>query len=474
MMERKAELTVAHVLSAAGGSLLRGGENTLCAGVSIDSRSIGKDELFFAVEGERFDGHDFVATLPERGARGAVVRRGWESAALLSALPHDFCIIAVDDTFTALGDTAQGWRKKLPIPLAAISGSCGKSTTKEMTASILEVGRKVLKTEGNRNNLLGLPLTLLGLRSEHQVGVVELGISERGEMTRLAEIACPDVALLTNIGIAHIASLGGFQEIVAAKGELFKSLKPEATEVINFDDLWIVEITAKSKRRQVVYSVEEKADIYLKGFEVTGPDRNVMTARFSVFDAEVACDINGVGSYLLSNAAAALAVAAALDVGRDEMAEGLSHFAPMKNRMEPLRVEGITLLDDTYNANPDSMEAALKTLSEMPGRSIAVLGDMLALGDMARNMHRRVGEVVSRLGIAKVILYGEFREDVREGAVEGGMDVESAYIVESKDDAVEILREIVSEGDVVLVKGSRGMKMEEVVERFRESYSRAG
>ena len=470
------ELSSSDIVRATGGSLVTGepGQNEATfTGVSIDSRDIREGEVFFAVKGDRFDGHDFVSSLPEKGAGGAVVNRGWEGLSTLSEMgsARHFSLIEVDETRRALGDTAQQWRARHPIPLAAVSGSCGKSTTKEMIAAILGVKREVLKTEGNRNNLLGLPLTILGIREHHEVGVVELGISERGEMTRLVEIAQPDVALLTNIGISHIASLGGFQGVAAAKGELFQALKEDGIEVINFDDLWIVEMTAKTKRRQITYSVEEKADVSLKGFEVKGRASDMMAATFSLFGAEIAVEVRGVGSYNLSNAAAAIATAHALGCGKEEIVEGLSQFVPMKNRMEPIQLDGITLLDDTYNANPDSMEAALRTLSEYPGRKIAVLGDMLELGDIARNIHRRMGSLAARMEVEKLIIYGEFKGEVHEGAVDEGMDEGSTYTVESKDDAVGVLKEIINDGDVVLVKGSRGMGMEEVVEKLREEFS---
>lgn len=459
------------IVNGAGGTLVTGRGEAAFSGVSIDSRGISGGEIFFAVRGDRFDGHDFVSTLPERGAGGAVVSKGWEGLSTLSGLPHDFCLITVDDTRKALGDAAKYWRERHPIPLAAVSGSCGKSTTKEMIAAIMGVKREVLKTEGNRNNLLGLPLTILDLNESHQVGVVELGISEEGEMTRLAEIAKPDVALLTNIGISHISSLGSFQGVARAKGELFHCLKPDGTEVINFDDLWIVEMTAKSKRRKITYSVEEKADVCLKGYEAKGSGYDGMIARFSLFDEEIAVEIRGIGSYNLSNAAAAIATASALGAEPDEIVEGLSHYIPMKNRMEPLHLNGVTLLDDTYNANPDSMETALRTLSEFRGRRIAVLGDMLELGDIARDVHRRIGGLASRLGVERLVLYGEFKGEMYEGAVDEGMDGDAACTVKSKDDAVEMLRKIVRDGDVVLVKGSRGMGMEDVVEKFRERLS---
>ncbi len=468
------ELNSSDIVRATGGSLVTGepGQNKATfTGVSIDSRDIREGEIFFAVKGDRFDGHDFVSSLPERGAGGAVINRGWEGSSTLSEIgsARHFSLIGVDETRRALGDTAREWRARHPIPLAAVSGSCGKSTTKEMIAAILGVKREVLKTEGNRNNLLGLPLTILGMREHHEVGVVELGISERGEMTRLVEIAQPDVALLTNIGISHIVSLGGFQGVAAAKGELFKALKDDGTEVINLDDLWIVEMTNKSKRRQIAYSIEEKTDVYLKECEVKGRASERMSATFSLFGDEMAVEVRGIGRYTLSNAAAAIATAHALGCGREEITEGLSQFVPMKNRMELVQLDGITLLDDTYNANPDSMEAALRALSDYPGRKIAVLGDMLELGDIAGNIHRRMGALAARIEVEKLIIYGEFKGEVHEGAVDEGMDEGSAWMVESKDDAVEVLKEIVSDGDVVLVKGSRGMGMEEVVEKLREA-----
>lgn len=464
------------VVRATGGHLVTGEAGQSGAtftGVSIDSRDIGEGELFFAVTGDRFDGHDFVSTLPEKRAGGAVVSREWKGLSTLSETDssRNFSIIAVDETRKALGDTAKEWRAQHPIPLAAVSGSCGKSTTKEMIAAILGVKREVLKTEGNRNNLLGLPLTLLGLRERHEVGVVELGISESGEMTRLVEIAQPDVALLTNIGISHIASLGGFQGVAAAKGELFKALKEDGTEVINLDDLWIVEMTTGSKRQQITYSIEEKTDVSLKGFEVKGAASERMAATFSIFDDEIEVEVRGIGSYTLSNAAAAIATAHVMGCDREEIAEGLSRYIPMKNRMEPIVVGAITILNDTYNANPDSMEAALRALSDYPGRKIAVMGDMLELGDIAGNIHRRMGALAVRMGVEKLIVYGEFQGEAHEGAVEEGMDGASLFTVESKEEAVWAVMEIVADGDVVLVKGSRGMRMEEVVEKLKEGLS---
>jgi UDP-N-acetylmuramoyl-tripeptide--D-alanyl-D-alanine ligase len=461
------QLYIEDILKATGGSLVKGDKRAIIKGVSIDTRAINAGEIFFALVGKRFDGHDFIPNLEENGATGTVVNGDWEGLSALEKPPSGLCVISVNDTLSALGDTARFWRDKYPVPLAAVGGSCGKTTTKEMIAAILGVNMTVHKTEGNKNNLIGLPLTILGLEDSHQIAVVELGISEREEMTRLAEISKPDVALLTNIGVAHISTLGGIEEVARAKGELFTMLKPDGIEVINLDDPWIVRMVDKSHRRRVTYSLNGKGDIQLKSCEVDGLSPDKFIARFSVYDNDIVVKINSIGKHNLYNAAAAIATTFALGAGCEDIVEGLSRFIPMKGRMELLKLDNITILDDTYNASPESVEVALKTLSTFSGRKIAVLGDMYELGDFAKNLHKSIGATVYRLGIDLLIVYGEFKEEVCDGAVSEGMASGCVHRVATKDDIVNMLKDSMRDGDVILVKGSRAAGMEDVVEKLR-------
>jgi UDP-N-acetylmuramoyl-tripeptide--D-alanyl-D-alanine ligase len=461
------KLYIEDILKATGGSLVKGDKQAIINGVSTDTRAINEGEIFFALVGKRFDGHCFISNLKEKGVVGAIVNRDWEGVSALEESLPGLCIISVDDTLDALGDTARFWRDKYPVPLVAVSGSCGKTTTKEMIATILGMNLTVHKTEGNKNNLIGLPLTILGLEDSHQIAVVELGISEREEMTRLAEISKPDVALLTNIGVAHMSTLGGIEEVARAKSELFAMLKPDGIEVVNLDDPWVVKMVDKSHRRRVTYSLNRGGDVRLKGCEVDdlSPDR--LIARFSVYNNDIVIKINSIGTHNLYNAAAAIATASALGIGCRDIAEGLSRFIPMKGRMELLKLGNITVLDDTYNASPESVEVALKTLSTFFWRKIAVLGDMLELGDTARDIHKWIGTMVCRMGIDLLIVYGDFKEEVYDGAVSEGMASGRVHRVANKDDIINILENNMRDGDVILVKGSRAAGMEDVVEKLR-------
>ena len=466
------KLRVKDILDATGGSLIAGNRDSFINGISTDSRGIKKGELFFALKGPRFDGNKFVRDALSKGASGAVVSAPVSD--LQSQNPRlGFPLIHVQDTLTALGDLAGYWRKMHPVPLIAVSGSCGKTTTKEMIASILKVSRCIVKTEGNLNNLIGLPLTLFSLNNIHEAAVVELGISKKGEMKRLAEICSPDVAVLTNIGESHIETLGSIDGVASEKCELLYNMNNSGTAVINIDDPWLMKMERDIKTKKVTFSLKYKtapgaeADVMLKEIVNNTQDAGgsaAISASFIAMGMEIPVKLKYTGMHNLYNAAAAIAATLSLDVTKDEITEGLCSAEPVHSRMEILTSgRGIRIIDDTYNANPMSMEASLKMLANMRGRKVAVLGDMLELGDMAKDAHCRIGRLVQDMGVSMLFVIGSFSGDIAYGAKDAGMAGDRIHTAKDKNEIITILTDTLKEGDNVLIKGSRVMAMEEIV-----------
>ncbi|MBI5682554.1 MAG: UDP-N-acetylmuramoyl-tripeptide--D-alanyl-D-alanine ligase [Deltaproteobacteria bacterium] len=374
-------------------------------------------------------------------------------------------IIDAINGISALGNLARYWRERHPVPLIAVSGSCGKTTTKEMIASILRQSHCVLKTEGNLNNLIGLPLTLLKMNNIHDIAVVELGISEKGEMTKLTSICKPDIALLTNIGSAHLKTLGDIDGVASAKGEIFSGLREDGVVVINMDDPWIVKIAESIKQKKITFSIKSNADVFLKEYS---KNNGGMSAVFNVNGDNTEVNINGYGVHNLSNAAAAIAASLAIGAKKQNIIDGLKNYKPLYGRMGPIKLENdITVIDDTYNANPASVEASLRSLSEMKGRKIAVLGDMLELGDASKERHRYIGKVAGGLGLDLLFVVGEFKKDIADGAIKAGMDKKCVQTLNNKSEVVNALEKILKNGDILLVKGSRAVGMEEIIERLQ-------
>ena len=464
------KLRVKDILDVTGGSLIAGNRDGFIKGISTDSRSIKKGELFFALKGPRFDGNKFLKDALSKGASGAVVSA--QVSDLQSQNPRlGFPLIHVQDTLTALGDVAGYWRKMHPVPLIAVSGSCGKTTTKEMIASILKVSRCIVKTEGNLNNLIGLPLTLFSLNNIHEAAVVELGISKKGEMKRLAEICSPDVAVLTNIGESHIETLGSIDGVASEKGELFQDMDIHGTAVINIDDPRLAKMENTIRAKKVTFSLKSKADVMLKessAFSLQpSASEHGISASFIALGMEIPVKLKYTGVHNLYNAAAAIAATLSLGVTKDEIKEGLCSAEPVHGRMEVLTSgRGIRIIDDTYNANPMSMEASLKMLANMRGRKVAVLGDMLELGDMSKDAHRRIGRLVQDMGVSMLFVIGSFSGDIAYGAKDAGMAGDRIQMAKDKNEIITILTDTLKEGDNVLIKGSRVMAMEEIVQKL--------
>ncbi|MBE9528192.1 MAG: UDP-N-acetylmuramoyl-tripeptide--D-alanyl-D-alanine ligase [Proteobacteria bacterium] len=463
------DFSVNDILGAVRGTRISGSGETRVTGLSIDSRTTGPGDCFVALRGPNFDAHAFLGDVVDKGASLLVVER------VEFDVPEGLAVIKVEDTMTALGDMAAYVRSVSSIPLVAISGSTGKTTTKEMVASILECSRRVLKTEGNKNNLVGMPLTLLRLKSNDQMAVVELGISEPHEMARLVEIALPDVALITNIGAGHLESLGSLEGVAKAKSALFTDSSPGCTRVVNLDDELVRKIYESYARERahahsrsqesahVTFSLRGPSDVSVPSYEVLEGLAGV-DVEYDVRGERLKVRLSSPALCNVMNGAAAIAAVLPLGASLSEIKEGLERFTPAKGRVGVTHVNGVTVIDDTYNANPDSMEEALKTLSFASGRKVAVVGDMLEIGTGAECAHAGVGKRAAELGIDVLVAIGSMADTVAHGALLAGLDSDSVFNFTDKASATEALGTIVRRGDSVLVKASRGMGLESIVE----------
>jgi UDP-N-acetylmuramoyl-tripeptide--D-alanyl-D-alanine ligase len=433
-------------------------------GVSIDSRTIREGELFVAIKGDRFDGHDFIPEVMKRGAWGALVERTVleDKFSILGGLKN---ILPVEDTLYALQEMAYAHRRTFAVPVVAITGSNGKTTTKEMLAGILQQKGPVLKNEGNLNNHIGVPLTLLRLNASHKAAVVEMGMSALGEIDTLARFIGPDVGVITNIGPAHLEFLKSMDVVAQAKGELFNHLKSDGTAVLNADDHYFDTLKKKFSGRVLSYGIDKKSDV--RAVDI-GQDKNFMDFTISSDGSTVNVRLRAVGKHNIYNALAAAAAALAMGMSLDAVKYGLDAFIPTALRSELRQVQGRTVLADCYNANPASMDAALATLISLKsgGKAIAVLGDMLELGNVAVDAHRTIGATAARLGVDLVITVGPLAKQVGQGAIDAGMPKDRVLEAGSQVEAAVLLKKLSRPGDAILIKGSRGMKMEKVLEEF--------
>jgi UDP-N-acetylmuramoyl-tripeptide--D-alanyl-D-alanine ligase len=447
-----------------GGRLARGEGETLFAGVATDTRADVAGRLFVALVGANHDAHAFLAQALAAGAAGVLVERA-------DAAPEgSHAVIVVPDTTLALGALAAGHRSGFTGPLVAITGSNGKTTTKEMCAAILSVAGPCLKNRGNLNNDIGLPLTLLERDAAHRAVVVEIGMNHRGEIAPLAAIAKPTVGVITNAGTAHIEHLGSRDAIAHEKGELVAALSPDATAVLNADDPRVLAQRARTRARCVSFGFAPDADV--RAERVTALGERGFAFDLLADGARTALQVAGLGDSTVPNALAAAAAALAAGGSLGEVAEGLARYQPIGGRMERVALpRNIILINDTYNANPQSMRVALESLAKLKGRSrgIAVLGDMGELGDAALEAHRATGTLVAELGLDHLFALGHFAEKLAEAAVEAGMAAERVHVGGSHEQVADAVRDLLQGNDWVLVKGSRSMKMERVVEALAES-----
>jgi len=448
-MERVRLADVSRALGARAGA----GGDLAVTGVSIDTRTLVPGDVFVAIRGERFDGHTFVSEAFARGAAAAVVSSG---ADLDDAVGPT---LLVEDTVTALQDLSAWYRSRFEPTLVAVTGTNGKTTTKDMIAGALSTRMTTLKTEGNFNNHIGVPLTLLRLAREHDAAVVEMGMNHEGEIARLAQVARPLIGVVTNVSRAHLETMGDLGAIARAKGELLEALPAEGVAVLNGDDPLVMSQAERTRARVETFGLSEGAAT--RAVDVEEKPHGV---RFALAGGGLV-ELPVPGRHNVMNALAAVAVSRALGIPPSEAAAGIASFTPSAMRTSIVRVAGRVILNDAYNANPGSLAAALSTLVSVAGGrpTAAVLGDMLELGRESASAHREAGARAAELGIDYLFLFGVEVAALAEGAVASGMSRERVRIYETKAALAQALEDL-PDGAVVLVKGSRGMRMEEVVE----------
>jgi UDP-N-acetylmuramoyl-tripeptide--D-alanyl-D-alanine ligase len=456
--------TAEELVAATGGRWLDP-PPTAVTGVSTDTRALAPGSLFVALRGERFDAHAFLPAAAGAGAAAALVAA---EVAAPAGLPR----LLVGDTLRGLGAVAHHHRRRFSLPVVGVTGSNGKTTTREMIAAILAQRGPVLKTEGNLNNEVGVPLTLLGLAAGHQAAVIEMGMSHPGEIARLTAMAAPQVGLVTNAAAAHLEGLGSVDGVADAKAELYAGLPAGGIAVVNADDARMLARARASGRRLLTFAVgrQRRGDVAL--LEVLSQDAAGTRFLLGIGNRELTVTLPLVGAHNALNAAAAACAAIALGCSDQEIVRGLAGVQPVGRRLRLERLPGgLLLVDDCYNANPPSMEAALQTLAALArvegGRALAALGDMLELGPGEAALHRGLGAEAARLPVARLFAFGPRSRETLAGALAAGLPADRAFHAEEVTALAAEVRAAVEPGDVLLVKGSRGMKLERLVEALR-------
>jgi UDP-N-acetylmuramoyl-tripeptide--D-alanyl-D-alanine ligase len=449
-------LTLSQIAQFAGASLASGAESVV-TNVSSDSRTIKPGELFVALSGENFEGHDFVEAAAKAGATGALVDMTWAGN-----VPDNFALLRATDTLQAYQGLAANYRRSLALKVLAITGSNGKTSTKDFAGSILARRFRVTKTQGNFNNHVGLPRTILQATSDDEVAVWELGMNHPGEIAALAKIAAPDAAIITNIGVAHIEFMGSREAIAREKGALAEAIEPQGTVILNADDPFSEGIAARTRAKVILAGTTAGT---VRAIEL---GQSAEGAEFTIVEAGHRCraKLPVAGSHMVQNALLAVAAGRAFGLSIEECAAGLAAAPLTKARLQIREIGGIQFLDDSYNANPDSMKAALRTLVELhtDGKRIAVLGEMRELGAESERGHREVGETAATLGVNQLITIGKAAEAIAEAARTAGLEKVSP--ARTTGDAARLLGEVAEPGDLVLIKGSRGARTEQVIEQF--------
>ncbi len=453
-------MTAGELCTVVNGCLVNGAATTEFKGVSIDSRTLKPGMVFMALKGERFDGHQFIAAALKCGAAAAVGAHFPPEA--IEACDQGQVLIKVTDTLVALQDLAAYHRKKeFKGPAIAVTGSSGKTTTKNLIEAVLNSGYKVHKTPGNFNNEIGLPLTLLGLQSKHQALVVEMAMRGRGEISDLCQIARPNIGVITNIGSAHLELLGSVANIAAAKGELLDFLQPSDFAVLNADDQWCRQLGAACNCRVIYYGLKKPADIGAKDISNLGLKGTSFTAVFP--QGNFPMQIGAPGIHNVYNALAALAVGYHLGLAPTEMVKTLLCW-PQEDLRQEIRPGpgGSLVYNDAYNANPESMQAVLQVLAAFPGRRVAVLGEMFELGPEAISLHEDVGRMAAEIDLYRLVTVGKLAMAIADGALKAGMPTKQVFTCSNHQQAAQHLREL-GKGDMVLFKGSRRAGMEKVL-----------
>lgn len=448
-MER---MTLAEIIQAVDGSY-GFPSDAFVNDISTDTRTLKKGSVFVALKGDNFDGHNYGAKAMELGAEAVIAERAIDGAR---------CII-VDSTHKSLLDLAAYYRRKFDIPLVGVTGSVGKTTTKEMIALVVAEKYETLKTEGNHNNEIGLPLTVLGLEKKHTAAVIEMGMSHLGEISRLSMCAQPTLAVITNIGFSHIENLGTQENILKAKMEILDGADYDAPIILCRDDKLLSNAEIHGERKVIYYSVRKKdCDVYATSVKSDG---NGISFVINYPEGKINAVINCMGEHNVKNALAAFCVGRELGIEPEKIVAGIAKYRPDGLRQNVKKVDGKTFIIDCYNASPDSMKAAISVLSNTgnAGKKYCVLADMLELGKMSKTLHRTVGEYAAESDADMLLCFGDDSKYYIDGAVKKGFDSGKCMHFDSREQLADYLKENLETGDTVLFKGSRGMKLEEVI-----------
>ena len=455
-------LTTGEIARMTGAELVEVREGTEYLGVSTDSRTIQSGEIFVALHGDTFDGHDYLEDVKKKGARAVLINR-----TRIESLPGGIGAFVVDDTLFALGELARRHRERISARVVGITGSNGKTTTKELVYDVVSRRFSAEKSRGNFNNLIGLPMMLLSMDERCEVIVVELGMNTPGEMKRLVSIAGPDIGVITNIGPVHLEGVGSIEGVYREKREMFLALPKDGAAICEADGAFSEDLRRDAAARCITFGFGIDADVRAENIDERGD--GTTRADFIVPGGSFNAVFHIPGRHNLKNALAALAVGSALGMDVDDMKGAVEESRPVSMRMELAETKnGVVVLNDSYNANPVSMKAALEYLAlesrRRKGRLLAALGDMLELGDYARQEHEQVGGVAAREGYEKLFILGDHSSDVARGATSEGMEKSEIRIYEknAQQSLIDELMREVRPGDCVMIKGSRGMRMEQV------------
>ena len=453
------KITVGQVAGACGGRLFGNEKDAdiVIKNIFTDSRKVGEGSLFAAIKGERVDGHDFIIPCFEKGAVCAILEKEMET---------DKPYILVDSTLQALKDIAAFYRGLFDIPFIGVTGSVGKTSTKEMLSSVLSQKFKVHKTQGNFNNELGVPLTIFGLEEEHEIAVIEMGISDFGEMTRLSKIVRPDFCLITNIGCCHLENLIDRDGVCKAKTEMFANMNPNGMIFLNGDDdklAKIHEVTVENHRIvPIFYGISDKNTFHAEN--ISGDVRDGIACDIVYDNVKNRVFIPSIGTYMVTNALAAFAVGKALGLSDEEIVKGIAAYETVGSRARVIDTGFITIIDDCYNANPTSVQGAIDTLVKFPGRKVAVLGDMKELGTKTQDYHIETGKYLHRHGVDVLVAVGDLAKNIYLGAQ---MPEKSIYFA-TTEEACERIYDVIKENDTVLVKASHSMHFENITKALEK------
>lgn len=454
-----AELRISEIAELVKGKILKGDPQVFAKGYSIDSRTIKSGELFFALKGER-DGHEFVGDALKNGGVGAVVSKNIE------VLEENKTIIYVEDTLKALQDLAKEIVKRFKPTIVGITGSVGKTTVKESTFYLLSKFKRCIKSPGNLNNHIGLPLSILNISVEDEVAVLEMAMSSKGEIKFLTEIAPPYISVITNVNPVHLQFFSSIEEIALAKKEILDGTKEGGIAVLNGDDPLVRKISADFKGKKIFFGEGRENDIRIQDLKRDGE----FGIEFSIFAGEERerFKLKPVTKPLVLNLLPAIGVSLAFGLKLKDISPFIADFKPFKMRGEILNLDKIILINDSYNSNPKALKTMLEELSWVKGkRKIAVLGDMLELGEMEEEFHKEIGRIVAELKLDNLLTVGKLASLIGEEAIKLGMEKERVRFFSDSESASEFLKNFVREGDVILVKGSRRLKMEIISERLK-------